>query len=129
MLLAVIVSVMTACGTLTQDKNKEWRDPRIAHFSKKPEITNTKERTIRTPTLNKLRVIQPKIVKAKATNKEEANTSEVKRNKDNLNKAAELIKEDKPYDKMSMIMFWLALLSSSVLIWCSVWFIGRSLLK
>ena len=74
-------------------------------------------------------MIQPKIVEAKAQNKEEVNTSEIKRNKNNLNKAAELIKEDKPYDKMSMIMFWLAVLSSSVLIWCSAWFIGRSLLK
>ena len=124
-----MVSVMTACGTLTRDKNKEWRDPRIAHFSKKPEITNTKELTIRKPTLDKLRVIQPKIVKAKAQNKEEANTSEVKQNKDNLNKAAELIEEEKPYDRMSMIMLWLAILSSCTLIWCSVWFVGRSLLK
>jgi len=128
-MLALVISMMTACGTLTQDRNKEWSDPRIAHFPKKAEIKDDKPIQIRKPNLNKLRVIQPKIVEAKAQNKEEANTSEVKRNKDNLNKAAELIEEEKPFDRMNMIMFWLALLSSSVLIWCSVWFVGRSLLK
>tara|TARA_R110002020_G_scaffold308410_1_gene524088 strand:+ start:171 stop:539 length:369 start_codon:yes stop_codon:yes gene_type:complete len=122
------VSALTSCTT-TNNRQGNYRGGQVAHFSQKSEITNTRELEIRKPTLQKLKVIQPKIVKAKTTNKEEANTSEVKRNKDNLNKVAELIEEEKPYDRMNMIMFWLALLSSSVLIWCSVWFVGRSLLK
>ena len=127
-MLVIIVSALTSCTT-TNNRQGNHRGGQVAHFSQKSEITNTRELEIRKPTLQKLKVIQPKIVKAKAQNKEEANTSEVKQDKDNLNKVAELIEEEKPYDRMNMIMLWLALLSSSVLIWCSVWFVGRSLLK
>ena len=131
---------MTACGTLTQDKNKEWRDPRIAHFPKKPEITNARELVIRKPNLQKLKIFTPNIVKAKDSNKEKANrmkqiakniTDGVPHIKEDINfkKVADLVEDEKPYDKMSMIMLWLAVLSSCTLAWCIVWFVGRNLLK
>jgi hypothetical protein len=56
------------------------------------------------------------------SNKEEANTSEIKRRKENTKQIAEIIEEEKPYDRLNLIMIWLALLSSCSLVWCSIWF-------
>lgn len=50
-------------------------------------------------------------------------------NKDDLNQDAEIIEEEKPYSRLDMIMLWLAVLAGCTLVWCSIWFVGRTLLK
>ena len=113
------------CGTLNESRKKNWHNPRIAHFSESPEINKSGELIIRTPTLGKLKVIKPQIIKARTANKDEVNTSEIKTSEDNLKQIAEIIEEEKPYDRLSLIMIWVAVLSSCSLVWCSIWFAWR----
>lgn len=120
--IVVIASLLMGCGTLNESRKKNWHDPKIAHFSESPEIKNSGELKIRIPTLGKLKVIKPQIIQAYKANKEEANTSEIKRRKENTKQIAEIIEEEKPYDRLNLIMIWLALLSSCSLVWCSIWF-------
>jgi hypothetical protein len=123
--IAVIVSLLMGCGTLNESRKKNWHDPRIAHFSESPEINKSGELIIRTPTLGKLKVIKPQIIKAHT---KEENTSETKQ-KENLKQIAQLIEEEKPYDRLNLIMIWIALLSSCSLVWCSIWFFWRYITK
>ena len=141
-MLVIIVSALTSCTT-TNNRQGNYRGGQVAHFSQKPEINKDgeiKQTIVRKPNLQKLKIFTPNIVKAQDSNKEKANRmKQIAKNitdsephiKEDINfkKAAELIEEEKPYDRISMIMLWLALASSSILIWCIVWFVGRSLLK
>ena len=45
------------------------------------------------------------------------------------NEPVEIIEEEKPYSRLDMIMLWLAVLAGCTLVWCSIWFVGRTLLK
>ena len=110
------------CGTLNESRKKNWHDPKIAHFSESPEIKNSGELIIRTPTLGKLKVIKPQIIKAHT---KEASTSKSEQQENNLKQIAEIIEEEKPYDRLSLIMIWVAVLSSCSLVWCSIWFAWR----
>ena len=141
-MLVIIVSALTSCTT-TNNRQGNHRGGQVAHFSQKPEINKDgeiKQTVVRKPNLQKLKIFTPNIVKAQDSNKEKAKrmkqiakniTDNVPYIKEDVNfkKVADIVEEKKPYDRFSMIMLWLALLSSSVLIWCAVWFVGRSLLK
>ena len=121
-----MVSLLMGCGTLNESRKKNWHNPRIAHFSESPEIKKSGELIVRTPTLGKLKVMKPQIVKAKT---KEVNTSEEKQKENNSEQIAQLIEEEKPYDRLNLIMIWLALLSSCSLVWCSIWFLWRYITK
>ena len=140
-MLAIIVSVVTSCTT-TNKRQGNYRGGQIAHFSDKPEINKDgeiKQTVVRKPNLQKLKIFTPNIVKAQDSNKEKAkrmkqiakNITDAPHIKEDINfkKDAELIEEEKPYDGFNLVMVWLAVLSSCTLIWCTVWFVGRSLLK
>jgi hypothetical protein len=116
-----MVSLLMGCGTLNESRKKNWNNPRIAHFQESPEIKKSEELIIRTPTLDKLKVIKPQIIKA---HKKEEVTSETEQ-KDNSKQIAEIIEEEKPYDGFNLAMVWVALLSSCGLVWCSIWFAWR----
>lgn len=128
-MLAIIVSLLVSCTT-TSNRQGNWRGGQNAHFSQKTEINKDgaiKQVVVRKPNLQKLKIFTPNIVKAQGSNKEKTTTF-IKEDI-NFKKVADIVEKEKPYDRASMIMFWLAILSSSILVWCSVWFVGRSLLK
>ncbi len=120
--IAVIVSLLMGCGTLNESRKKNWNNPRIAHFQESPEIKKSEELIIRTPTLGKLKVIKPQIIKAHT---KEESTSKAEQEENNLKQIAEIIEEEKPYDGFNLVMAWLAVLSSCGLVWCSIWFAWR----
>ena len=142
LMLVIIVSALTSCTT-TNNRQGNYRGGQVAHFSQKPEINKDgeiKQTVVRKPNLQKLKIFTPNIVKAQDSNKEKAKrmkqiakniTDSVPHIKEDINfkKDAELIEEEKSYNRFDTIMVWIAVLSSCALIWCSVWFVGRSLLK
>jgi len=128
---------MCSCK-ITQQQNSRNK---TSHFLGESQITQPvekKELVLRQPTLNKLKVIKPQIIKAEM-NKDESTFAEkmdelhqeifADKNKDDSKQDAEIIEDKKPYNKFDMIMLWLAVLAGCTLVWCSVWFIGRTLLK
>ena len=129
-MLVIIVSALTSCTT-TNNRQGNHRGGQVAHFSQKPEINKAgeiKQTIVRTPNLQKLKIFTPNIVKAQDSNKEKEPTSFIKEDI-NFKKVADIVEEEKSYNRFDTIMVWIAVLSSCALIWCSVWFVGRSLLK
>jgi len=118
---------------------KESRN-KSAHFLGDSQIikpTEQKELIVRQPSLNKLKVIKPQIITAKMK-KDESTFSEkmdnlheeiFAKNADDSKQDAEIIEKEKSYSKFDMIMFWLAITAGCTLVWCSIWFIGRTLIK
>ena len=131
------MSLLTSCRTFQESRNKT----RITHFPKSPEINKPiekKELRVRTPNLNKLKIIKPQIIKSKMKEDKISFAEKMdelhrdifdEANKDDLNQDAKIIEEEKPYSRLDMIMLWLAVLAGCTLVWCSIWFVGRTLLK
>tara|TARA_R110002020_G_scaffold369808_1_gene581610 strand:- start:773 stop:1147 length:375 start_codon:yes stop_codon:yes gene_type:complete len=124
------MSALTSCNTINK-RQKNWHDPRIAHFSEAHEInkgSQIKQGIVRKPNLQKLKIFTPNIVKAGNSNKEKEGEAfiveEVK-----PKKSADLIEEEKPYSRLDMIMLWLAITSSCIIVWCSIWFVGRYMFR
>jgi len=125
-----MVSALTSCTT-TNNRQGNYRGGQVAHFSQKPEINKDgeiKQTIVRKPNLQKLKIFTPNIVKAKDSNKEKQPRAFIKEDI-NFKKVADIVEEEKSYNRFDTIMVWIAVLSSCALIWCSVWFVGRSLLK
>lgn len=130
------MSLLTSCRTFQEIRNKT----RKPHFSEDAQITKPvekKELTVRSPNLNKLKTIKPQIIKGKV--KKHESTFEEKMDalhqeifsgkEEDLTEDAQIIEEKKSYDRFTLVMGWLAVLSSCSLVWCSIWFGWRYLTK